>query len=162
MSHNPLAHNKVPKWVLIWFLLVVLVFLLSCFHLLKVEPKFSSFSLKLKMKGMVNFFSSTQTEIYKWFEQEADERRKKQEEKALWNFFHRYKYLIQISQNEKYPHSLSGFAGLEDTASVTAVRALEKQKLLLHNRKLIYISSKLVFSYLHADHLSPENRLYLG
>lgn len=37
---------------------------------------------------MVNFFSSTQTEIYKWFEQEADERRKKQEEKALWNFFH--------------------------------------------------------------------------
>lgn len=76
--------------------------------------------------------------------------------------FHQYKYLIQISQNEKYPHSLSGFAGLEDTASVTAVRALEKQKLLLHNRKLIYISSKLVFSYLHADHLSPENRLYLG
>lgn len=76
--------------------------------------------------------------------------------------FHRYKYLIQISQNEKYPHSLSGFAGLEDTACVTAVRALEKQKLLLRNRKLIYISSKLVFSYLHADHLSPENRLYLG
>lgn len=71
------------------------MFPLSCFHLLKVEPKFSSFSLKLKRKKMVNFFS-TQTEIYKWFEQEADGR-KKQEERALWNFFHILFSILQLA-----------------------------------------------------------------
>lgn len=44
---------------------------------------------------MVNFFS-TQTEIYKWFEQEADGR-KKQEERALWNFFHILFSILQLA-----------------------------------------------------------------